>query len=795
MVNPILSANIIASIGMPALIGSTTPNISAITPESNNFKDIISNLLTTEASKENLQLGIDASSNEKIKSALYQAASIINLNGDIGKIVTLDNAAISNDMIVSSIMQNNNLTTAERAIFVKALKATAIEIVLNGAALNIPKIPTESALLIPDNKLSSSITPVNSPVKVAIEVPVSNVNSVITTPVISAATIIEPDTTAKTIIPQEKNLIFVNEPLEILPKISSPVTSVVVPPIEAVTSLPVIVVQPKVAPLPPAIINILPTEKILNLSQNIVKPVDNLPVVLPISVPVDLSNTVAVLSQNNVEQTPFTPVVLSTEKPLTPEVANKVITAPVNDKNVILGQLANLTNQLDNILNSISVPKVISPNVNAPIVPLQNDMNAEIQIIKTKIDDIKSILASGTLNIVQLDLLKETISEISISFNNVLASVQPVIATATPQPIAIHTNNSTEVNNIISTTPNQNNLSENKYTITTSNQAQDFNITMEKIVNLLSSLEGTISVVNKPAYVVRPDIALEMAVNTPSFQQLKAAQEIVVSVSQMAIKTADTNTQTNSVTTSILQSVTAQPQIVATKIQTDSNVLINTAIPVKTVSAVTAEAVQTISKATFDKFVEIKQDATPKNIISDVRWIADNIIKPAALSNETVAALVNDKQILFDRVAEFVASIKEQIVVRQVVSNINDSAKAPQINEIKMVLKPENLGSVYIKLEHGGGEIKGSIMVTNDAVRDSLRANLPELRAALSNIGVAVSNLDISMSNSNTGAAFQDNGRNSFTQWQNPAHNMAAENIEIGVESFVNANGYFNYLA
>ncbi|MEI7542210.1 MAG: flagellar hook-length control protein FliK [bacterium] len=794
MVNPILSANIIASIGMPALIGSTTSNTSAITPESNNFKDVISNLLTTEASKENLQLGVDASSNEKIKSALYQAATIINLNGDIGKIVTLDNAAISNDMIVSSIMQNNNLSSAERTIFVKALKATAIEIVLNGAALNIPKIPTESALLIPDNKLSSSITTGNTPVKVAIEVPVSNVNSVITTPVIAAATIIEPDTTAKIIIPQDKNLIFANEPLEILPKISSPVTSVVVPPIEAVTSLPVTVVQPTVAPLPPAIINILPTEKILNLSQNIVKPVDNLPVVLPISVPVDLSNTVAVLSQNNVEQTPFTPVVLSTEKPLTPEVANKVITAPVNDKNVILSQLANLTNQLDNILNSFSVPKVILPNVNAPIVPLQNDVNAEIQIIKTKIDDIKSILASGTLNKVQLDLLKETISEISISFNNVLASVQPVIATATPQPIAIQTNNSKEVNNVILSTPNQTNFSEYKYAITTSNQTQDFNNTMEKIVNLLNSLDGTISVVNKPVYVVRPDIALEMAVNTPSFQQLKAAQEIVVSVPQMAIATADTNTQTNSVTTSILQSVTVQPQLVATKTQTDSNVSINTAIPVKTVSAVTAEAVQTISKATFEKFVEIKQDATPKNIISDVRWIADNIIKPAALSNEA-AALVNDKQILFDRVAEFVASIKEQIVVRQVVSNINDSAKAPQINEIKMVLKPENLGSVYIKLEHGGGEIKGSIMVTNDAVRETLRANLPELRTALSNIGVAVSNLDISMSNSNTGAAFQDNGRNNFTQWQNPAHNMPVENIEIGIESFVNANGYFNYLA
>ena len=514
MVNPILSANIIASIGMPALIGSTTSNTSAITPESNNFKDVISNLLTTEASKENLQLGVDASSNEKIKSALYQAATIINLNGDIGKIVTLDNAAISNDMIVSSIMQNNNLSSAERTIFVKALKATAIEIVLNGAALNIPKIPTESALLIPDNKLSSSITTGNTPVKVAIEVPVSNVNSVITTPVIAAATIIEPDTTAKIIIPQDKNLIFANEPLEILPKISSPVTSVVVPPIEAVTSLPVTVVQPTVAPLPPAIINILPTEKILNLSQNIVKPVDNLPVVLPISVPVDLSNTVAVLSQNNVEQTPFTPVVLSTEKPLTPEVANKVITAPVNDKNVILSQLANLTNQLDNILNSFSVPKVILPNVNAPIVPLQNDVNAEIQIIKTKIDDIKSILASGTLNKVQLDLLKETISEISISFNNVLASVQPVIATATPQPIAIQTNNSKEVNNVILSTPNQTNFSEYKYAITTSNQTQDFNNTMEKIVNLLNSLDGTISVVNKPVYVVRPDIALEMAVNT-----------------------------------------------------------------------------------------------------------------------------------------------------------------------------------------------------------------------------------------------------------------------------------------
>jgi flagellar hook-length control protein FliK len=178
-----------------------------------------------------------------------------------------------------------------------------------------------------------------------------------------------------------------------------------------------------------------------------------------------------------------------------------------------------------------------------------------------------------------------------------------------------------------------------------------------------------------------------------------------------------------------------------------------------------------------------------------VRWVSETIVKPAALSNEVAAAFVSSKQTIFDRVAEFADSIKEQIVLKQVVSNINDQS-GQKVNEIKMVLKPENLGSVYIKLEHINGEIKGTIQVTNDSVKDTLKASLPELKAALSNIGMTVNNFDITMANSNTGSDFQGGqGRNNFSQWQAAAQQVAAENTDSGVDSFVNADGYLNYLA
>jgi flagellar hook-length control protein FliK len=753
VVNPIVNANITASIGMPALIGSNTQNTPNVNPGSNNFKDFISNLFTTETSKENTKLALDASANEKIKLALYQAASIINLNGNIGNIATLQPSAIGKDMIVSSIMQNNNLSSAERTVFLRALKATAIEIVLSGAANN--NSSNTQAL---DNAVSfTKSIPVNPGVSLSGQ---SASTAAVQTPVNTAVSSDIASTSGKT---TAVNTIQISADFEALN------SAVVVSPLNYDAAVNDTGVS----------IGIVASKTPANgVSQNDVKTAGTADKIIPISV-------------------------------------------TTTDKAEIAGQVLDLTGKLENALNSILISKS-NPTVNGVNDNLVSNDPANavldavktIQPLKANIEEIINTLTSAIPDPAKASAVKDTLKELISRLNDLVAVVPGAVSTGLQQAAVISADNSAEINSMalsLSSQNNRENTSGGKYTVVASNQPQDIKSIVAKIVILLNELNGSLSVANKQVYASRPDIALELAVNNPSFQQVKAAQEVLAANPQSLPVTAVNNDQVLNIqaadnqsaagqpaqiNANIAQSAFVQPQAVTLKTQPDSSAVENLLTPLKTADAVTVGAVQTATKVLYDKLGQSTQDAPSKNLISDVRWVSDNIIKPAALGNEAAAALGTDKQAIFDRVADFANSIKEQIVLRQVVSNINDSSNASKVNEIKMVLKPENLGSVYISLEHTSGGIKGSILVTNDSVRDTLRANLPELRAALSNIGMTVNNFDISMANSNTGSAFQDNGRQNFSQWQGSAQQtIVQENIETGIDSFVNADGYLNYLA
>ncbi|RKY84564.1 hypothetical protein DRQ09_08495, partial [candidate division KSB1 bacterium] len=55
---------------------------------------------------------------------------------------------------------------------------------------------------------------------------------------------------------------------------------------------------------------------------------------------------------------------------------------------------------------------------------------------------------------------------------------------------------------------------------------------------------------------------------------------------------------------------------------------------------------------------------------------------------------------IFREVVNAAGKIKRDIIIRQIVENIADGIQVKQKTEIKMFLKPENLGLVIIKLEH-----------------------------------------------------------------------------------------------
>ncbi|MCE5300215.1 MAG: hypothetical protein LLG37_05005, partial [Spirochaetia bacterium] len=134
MVNPGLFSNMSNIIGLPAILGSGTAvnNTAAPSVSSNsNFQAMISNLITSELSANKIQLSTDVVSNEKVTTALYEAASLLYITGDIKSIASQDAPSTGNNMIVSNTMQNYNLSANERVLFLNALKVTAAEITLN----------------------------------------------------------------------------------------------------------------------------------------------------------------------------------------------------------------------------------------------------------------------------------------------------------------------------------------------------------------------------------------------------------------------------------------------------------------------------------------------------------------------------------------------------------------------------------------------------------------------------------------------------------------------------------------
>lgn len=76
--------------------------------------------------------------------------------------------------------------------------------------------------------------------------------------------------------------------------------------------------------------------------------------------------------------------------------------------------------------------------------------------------------------------------------------------------------------------------------------------------------------------------------------------------------------------------------------------------------------------------------------------------------------------------------------------------------EFRMRLDPPNLGPVRVSLVSNGEELRGHVIVADDAVRRMIESQLPELRQRLEAVGVNVQNFDI------TADANSGGGRNPY---------------------------------
>lgn len=91
-------------------------------------------------------------------------------------------------------------------------------------------------------------------------------------------------------------------------------------------------------------------------------------------------------------------------------------------------------------------------------------------------------------------------------------------------------------------------------------------------------------------------------------------------------------------------------------------------------------------------------------------------------------------------------------VVKQVVEYIKTDIKG-NVSEVKMLLKPESLGELTLKISMENGIVTAQFLAENQRVKEIIESNFNELKNALSQSGVDVGALSVSVSSDNENEA------------------------------------------
>jgi flagellar hook-length control protein FliK len=87
----------------------------------------------------------------------------------------------------------------------------------------------------------------------------------------------------------------------------------------------------------------------------------------------------------------------------------------------------------------------------------------------------------------------------------------------------------------------------------------------------------------------------------------------------------------------------------------------------------------------------------------------------------------------------------QERVIPQIVQRTGIILRDGGEGEIRLVLKPEHLGAVRVRLHLGESSLEGRIVVDNNIVKELLEANLEHLRDALRQEGFTSPNIEVSV--------------------------------------------------
>ncbi len=800
VVNPLLLSNSL-NISLSALLGGgNTAAPSAADTNNNNFNNVIANLLSNALSNETSSQASDAATNEKIKSALYQAAAMLLITGGINNAAVQDTSVTAKDTVVSTIMQNNNLTPAQQQIFLSALKSAAAAIVSSSAPSALSQDTSEAAVPVqanpsnvqPSNNAPSFTQAVQQAQKAQAPVQVAQLKS--------AGNILN------TILSSGGSYSINN-----------------------------------------------------NVNNNIVTPAQNQPVISPA---VTVQAAVADITPAGIAvSTGNTPALQQTSGSLGTSAANNTA-AQLKEIQNLAAALTNIVVNQAQAAGGTTAAPAQQPAIVSQLNKLSVDISSALQLISSFLSQATSESAGSAKFITSLKAMLNNITA-EFNAVMASAAAMQIIPARQAATAALNNGSAENITAAGASTQGTSNLStlsgfsqgsfgqggNSGIQITSSNQPQ-FSDIAAKIAALLKEMNGNIQVVSKIEYTaaktaaVVPDtnspennnglqdvapaaiapaqppfitnIAIQQqAVQAPQGLDLQPAPRLQQSIQQEAsqlqqsIQSQDTqqktaaaliNNDNNTVSTADNDAVIAQAVIPAVIFKAPAGsagtaVVSNSISSAASVSSFSAQtltpvAVSAAAQLLSNDSAKYQPENTSKNFIQDINWVANNIIKPA-ITTDVAADTAPDQ--LFASVASFAKTVRDQVVLKQVVMNLNDSQPV-KVDEIHMTLKPDNLGTITIKIEHSDNQIKGSITVSNNDVKDILKAGLPELKNTLNNLGIKTDSLDVTVSDGNANA-FDRGSNGQYKEWEGAVAPVTVNDFNDGADIYSGANGYLNYLA
>jgi len=792
-------------------------NTQSNNQNNNNFKNIISSLFSDNSNQisNKITLGNQIINNEKLKNALYNTAAIYFLTGNIKNIANQSVSSLEKDPTIQGISDSYGFTSAEKSTFINGLKTAVTEIVssdanninvenisLNQQAIDSTRnqktdknLPNVLARQTQANKLQPIIQ--NLSTKFLNQQPLANQNNIS-----NLNNLINELQKSLTVYVKQNNAIGATQLEDInntLSEIGNNINNISLN--DANNNIKSIqnnigniskIINPKNSAL--AVVDSDNTANVSNVDKIGLMQINNN---LPDSNAQNNTMIGSAINQGAALRTNSVPAVLTISNlnnqdiSTTPETISSLNTSIVLGKNIGTVQINSIQQNLNelngnNQENSLQ-QSVKSQNFSSPTL-VGNNTNTNISNVESA---YKSNNIASANNVIKTDILslKDAIDKI-IQTSVVASNSKP--QTASPKLTTANQND----NMLISSTDTGVLNNDSLDTINSENNQQGNGVKglINQINNLLNQLNGKIEITNKPEYILTSDSNTKFNNQSQDLQTNSNNSQIAVNAGDIK-SNQDADNQINNL---IKESIVILPQRevgastnIKTSLSQDSQLKSNNTANVEyndeNFGNNFGNTVNTVSKQLLGKNEDFKYNIENKTI-NDINNVVSNI---AATSQNTVKT--QNPQQIFSDITSFVSDAKKDILIRQIVDNIGDNIQLVPKTEIKMVLKPENLGQLTINIENKNNVIKGTIQVTDSGVKNVLKASIGELKSALNNIGVHTQDIEVTLMNQN--GSYGTQSQNTYKEWEGSALVDKTTNNIIENADMEYALGTLNYLA